>query len=678
MSKTEGVSIQNEKDQFADRLQTLIRAVSHKMNLRVKTALDPAVEMQMRSQGEDPEKAWFYEAVQDYVYIPPEMFTIPENEAKGKAAHEASHVVITRMHKIVPIEVANELGLTPLLMALEERPTDEYVRKYTVGAGAWLDEARSASFAEGEVTLKKRMAETGSAKKPPKLFQLCNLMVYERFADRSHHFVDDDVWEMYQQLKDEVERVENALPSYQGSEEEVMEKAIERYGRTYKNIWPIAKKLIEEDKEMQEMQEMLKQRGAFEKLMRQLGDELQKELEQILSGEDGDSADKNSKDDDTAKDPDLSRMSKELRQAMRKSFESLPEDVQQAIRERAQEQLRQMEREFVKKHESKLTENGGLDDTEVENKAEKSPQEASPDLERARRAKRIGEVMEETEAISASDSEHSGSEYERSYQEVSSHIERLYKRLEGLFHPNIKKLAQLRSGGSKINLDAVFKREAQRGGGAQSIDNKIFEVTHFPEPRDYAVTLLVDLSSSMRNSSKIEQAFKGTIMLAEALHRLGIKTEILGFQDEVIVFKDFSTDLTDSIREKMSGMLKEVQGLNPRGHNRPGANDDGPCLALASKRLGAWPAKHKTLLVISDGQPSGFHSDERDLENTVRDINTKTDQVLIGLGLGKDTGHVEHFYGKNSLPNIQPEELPDKLGDLLYDVIHSPGQYHRS
>ena len=79
-------------------------------------------------------------------------------------------------------------------------------------------------------------------------------------------------------------------------------------------------------------------------------------------------------------------------------------------------------------------------------------------------------------------------------------------------------------------------------------------------------------------------------------------------------------------------------------------------------------------MVLSDGQPAGSHSDEHDLENAVESIMTQTDQKLVALGLGRGTEHVAHYY-PTSLPNIDARQLPETMGNLLFDLITHPEKY---
>ena len=185
-----------------------------------------------------------------------------------------------------------------------------------------------------------------------------------------------------------------------------------------------------------------------------------------------------------------------------------------------------------------------------------------------------------------------------------------------------------------------------------------------PDEKDYAISLLVDLSGSMRGE-KIKETFKAVVVLCEVLNKLSIKTEILGFNDRIHEFQDFQKNLSHEVREQMGKMLPEV------GSKRAEYNDDGWALRQASTRLARQDAEEKFLIVLSDGIPeeSSAHSGSQyRLDKVVKDIEENPDQKLIGLGIGSGTEHVSEYY-PNSLANIQVKEMASKLADLIREAI---------
>lgn len=164
---------------------------------------------------------------------------------------------------------------------------------------------------------------------------------------------------------------------------------------------------------------------------------------------------------------------------------------------------------------------------------------------------------------------------------------------------------------------------------------------------------------------KIEETFKAVIVLAEVLNRLSIQTEILGFNDKVYEYQRFGEDISSQIRKDMGRMLHEVYGSGARW------NDDGWALDQASERLAKQKAKEKFLIVLSDGQPvesTAHRRQQYGLSSVIQRILSETDQKLVGLGVGPNTGHVEGYY-PNSVSNVNIEEMSEKLADLVREAI---------
>ncbi len=398
----------------------------------------------------------------------------------------------------------------------------------------------------------------------------------------------------------------------------------------------------------------------------------------------------------------MDELTDEQKELLKQLEAKMSEEAKKKLHEKAKKILEKIEDRAVKKLSGALTENienhqeirlreslGEEDElyTEpwVEDHSEESNEQGdegklegdvvSNDEERERR-RREEEEEENLKKLrkqaeeKLEELENNKSEYDRVYEEVREYDEELYSVLEEHFHPTKQSKAKLKMVGSRLNLPAVFKWEAARKGGGKNIPAQIFETLTTPEELDHSVTILVDLSGSMRGK-KIEETFKGVVLLTEVLNRLGVKLEVLGFQDEIVIFKDFDGDLTNDVRRKMSGMLYEVENTNPGGHNRASFNDDGPSLKEASERLTKNGSAKNILIVLSDGLPEGLRSGESDLVDAVDYIINNTDQRLIGVGLGPYTEHVEQFYPV-SAPNLQVDKIPEQLGALIELVMTNP------
>lgn len=733
-----------------ERLTTIVRTVSGRMDIEVTTEVDPELFVKLIARGKNPDEEWYNrmwydektkKEIKRVVRIPKSIIEGDEDVAKGKAAHEAGHIAISRAGEFVPDSVMHELGFGAILAASEERPTDQVVHERYAGAGEWVDYARKDDSKRTEVLIK---AGKVNIQELPKFAQLCDLIVFEPHIDKSVRKYDPEVEQLYEDIRADVEEVENILPHEDAGEKETKEKSKSRYKTVYSKIWPKVKKLVEKDLEEEQLKQMAGEgmRGQGEggksdvpleelpeKMMEELekaverAEEEQKKREETKKGvgkkeshgepekkekEEGKEGGKKEEKEAPGKEPGkpeaetkegagagkkeeekeggeekgkaeeakakpspLPNLSPELRGALKKVFQSLPKEKQAELRQRAEKVLKKLEDIVIKEFSGKLEEMPIETHEEYEARLEEE-RERKDEEKKTRAEKRvIKEELVEIERRQAAVSKKS--HYEQVYNEIRDLDEDLYRRLEEIFTPNIKRKVHLKSTGSKLNLPAIYKWKSARGGGAANIDTRIFESVHLPEKKDYTFTLLNDLSGSMAGA-KIREDFKAKVLISEVLNRLGVKFEILGFQDTVIKFKDFDEEFSDEVRKRMSGMIDETLDANPGGHNQSGFNDDGPCLLDASKSLEKQPGREKFLLALSDGLPAGRRSTAEDLTRAVETILTNTNQKLIGLGLGRGTEHVEKFY-PTSLPSIDIKKLSQVFGDLLEDMIRNPQNY---
>lgn len=191
---------------------------------------------------------------------------------------------------------------------------------------------------------------------------------------------------------------------------------------------------------------------------------------------------------------------------------------------------------------------------------------------------------------------------------------------------------------------------------------------NIPNRRELAVSLLVDLSGSMTSGGKLEAAFAGTVLLVEMLHRLGVPFAVNGFQDTLIPFCALGEGFTPGMASKLAWMPAEAGGKRPGGNNCPGINDDGPCLLAAARQLQEWPATHRLLLCVSDGEPAGPGNVREKLLQAVGTLSANPGMAVVGLGLGADTGHVAQYYPRH-IANVPENQFADRIGSVLIDAL---------
>ena len=503
--------------------------------------------------------------------------------------------------------------------------------------------------------------------------------------------------EKQERLQEEIKQLEKELDPFNGLPEDVkkelqgqidkaVREAVEKFNKEIeekeKQIEEAKKRQEELEKEIQELEEKL--RSAQGKEKEELEKEIQKKkaekLEQEMKQK---QAEKDLKDIQDAFDNIQSgqempypedKLSEKTKQELEKLFNKLPRRKREELENKAKKQLEDFEDKINKDLEGKLNPDKPESHKErrereaKEREAEKKREEA--EKERKKMEKKLEEFRRERMT-----------EYDKAYEEVADIINLLYIRLKKFLlperHPKWQKGFP---SGSKLDLEKAMQAEAD-----PRYLGKIWERKTIPHKFDYRFSILVDLSGSMQGE-KIEETFKGVVVLAEVLERLGIQYEIIGFQDDIIPYKSFREKLNNELRNKISIAKKEP--YNEGVHNQAGWNSDGYCLQRTYERLLQNAGKDNFLIVLSDGMPvpDEEHSGpEYDLNKVVKDIIEEKKIKIIGIGLGPDTEHVKEYYPQgfaNMKMKVTDEErrqgqkdFVEVFADLLEDMIRHPEKY---
>lgn len=256
------------------------------------------------------------------------------------------------------------------------------------------------------------------------------------------------------------------------------------------------------------------------------------------------------------------------------------------------------------------------------------------------------------------------SSYELALSSVQDQVRDLTQHLDEVLRP--RQRLRERSGypsGRRVDMRKVMQFEAD-----PRKYNELWIRSSIPDRRSVAISLLVDLSGSMRGT-KARSALLGTILMAETLHRLDVPFAINGFQDLVIPLADFGDGLVPETRKNIAELVQEVSGTRRGGNNRPDYNDDGPCLLAAADQLLEQSASSRILIVVSDGLPEGKHSTTDDLKKAILVLEDHDVPLqLIGLGLGPNTGHVTQFYPW-AKANIAVNKFSKEIGALVEKIV---------
>jgi len=637
-----------------------------------------------------PGEGWHWDFENNIIRIDPkDLLEKSMDYLRFVISHEAGHRRISRT-EFIPLEIWNQPGFSFMMNAIEDPRDNNFVAENYFKFKEQMELAYRMNLDLEQKTKTKAKEQLGYQ---PRFMQAGFEYIKQWFKE-----VLKEKNEISENLPEAVKMViEKTLKSAQDSwwrypskeeadesEDKIKEFAKVSYEINLEEIWPEFKKLVEQDMQDQKMQEFLKDiqqkkgeskenkgESAGQGLPQEIKDKLspkeQKELEKAIKKA-LKNAGKKEKSESEGKNEgtsiDLDSLSKDLKEKIKQHIESLPGDKKKELGEKAEKSIKELEKELDKEIEGKLAENPDKKiekkkDGETKEKKDESAEKEEKDDSSREEIKKFRDFIEKTINKDAN-------VYEQERRKVLDIINSLENDLRAIFRERRQRRWETgKKSGPSINIERRIREIAQ---DTPAIESLAWQKREKPTEKDYAITILIDLSGSM-SGSKIQETFKAVIVLTEVLNRLSIKTEILGFNDRIYEYQKFKEKMSNDIREKMGGMLEEVDDLSDTGKAR--YNDDGWALTRASERLATQREKEKFLIVLSDGLPeeSPMHSSSKyELSKIIQEIISKTDQKLIGLGIGRGTGHVKKYY-PNSIADVDVKEMSEKLAGLIKEVI---------
>jgi cobaltochelatase CobT len=203
----------------------------------------------------------------------------------------------------------------------------------------------------------------------------------------------------------------------------------------------------------------------------------------------------------------------------------------------------------------------------------------------------------------------------------------------------------------------------------------VFKLRSDRSEMDTAVTMLIDLSGSMR-MTKAELASQCAIAMCEALDRTSVKYEVLGFNsstgriDGVPVYEPKGSrwePIDMYIFKAFHERLFEAKGsLASIVRFAGGNNIDGEALQYAWSRLSERGEKRKVMVVLSDGSPAAYTEyGDKHLKKHLRSVIAALKDAkceVIGIGILDDS--VSAFYDKH----VVVSSLDDLAGSAMDQI----------
>lgn len=454
--------------------------------------------------------------------------------------------------------------------------------------------------------------------------------------------------ESEEELKKDIKEAEKQLSDSEKKQEK-LEKEIKNLEKEVTDVKGPKKKDLEK-----KIEKKKKEASEQKEEQKDLKDRIE-QLKESLESQEG--PDQSKPESDPFPEQELSQ---KTREEIEKAFRGLSKEKREELKEMARKELEKFEDEINKELQGKLNEDNPESHQERNEKREYAERSFDNFKRQERERERIERQLEKLR-------KEGRTEYDEAYEEVADIINALYNRLKSFFIP--ERHPKWRKGyptGQRIDLDKAMQAEAD----IKNLD-KLWERKTIPRKFDYRFSILVDLSGSMNDDRKIEETFKGVVVLAEVLEKLGIQYRISGFNEGSAVFKEWKDKLDAKKRDNLATMKNSAYGDTFTGQATRKTFDD------FLENLG----KDNFLITMTDGRARNPESLDRELERIKKDGRVK----LVGIGLGPNTEFVKRYYkAAFSIPKMKiteseraqgEKDFAESFADILEDMIRHPDNY---
>jgi len=226
--------------------------------------------------------------------------------------------------------------------------------------------------------------------------------------------------------------------------------------------------------------------------------------------------------------------------------------------------------------------------------------------------------------------------------------------------------------GPEVDLTAYVDAYADRRAGCPA-DDRLYEAIR-PARRDVAIALLVDVSGSTdswvaEDLRIVDVEKEALLVVCDALDALGDPYAIMAFSGEgpegvtVLPLKGFDERTGDTVRRR-------IAGLEPDRYTRMGT-----AIRHATARLMTKPARHRLLLVLSDGKPNDVDRYEGPygVEDSRQAVVEARLQGLHPFCVTVDRhapAYMSRIFGAGGYAALHhPEHLPAVLVDVLRRLV---------
>ena len=250
------------------------------------------------------------------------------------------------------------------------------------------------------------------------------------------------------------------------------------------------------------------------------------------------------------------------------------------------------------------------------------------------------------------------------YKEMEKQMRQVMKRLKAQVLPFLeKRQTRMEKGmpmGRRMDHRTIYRP-----------DRKVFQRRSLPsEEQDAVMSVLIDLSGSMRMDDRINYAVIAALCLYQFGQEAGIPTSVYGhhtdiswdWKKETVCIHSFAE--FDSMDGKDKYRIMDARSC--------GANRDGVAVRYMGEMLLARPEKQKLLILISDGLPNGLDYSGIEAKKDLRKIKanlTRRGGLFLAAAIGDDKAAIQDIYEEAFLDISDLKKLPEKLAKQVLKKI---------
>jgi nitric oxide reductase NorD protein len=224
--------------------------------------------------------------------------------------------------------------------------------------------------------------------------------------------------------------------------------------------------------------------------------------------------------------------------------------------------------------------------------------------------------------------------------------------------------------GPEVDLDAAISNRVRLNLNEPPLTNLYLDRKR--RRRDLAVLVLVDLSLStdahVDGKRVLDVSKDSLLVLSEVFAHYGDQVEVAGFFSHTRNQVHYQT--MKRFDEPWAPLKAAIGALEPRGYTRI-----GPALRHATRQLLKTKAKHRVLLVLSDGKPSDFDRYEGrygvgDIRQAIREAESQGVHMHALAIDSQARDYLPQMLGSQRFAILKHAgELPEALGEFFIRLM---------